>query len=202
MNSPPPLLLSCSILREEIQALRRAGRLDCPVQFVESMLHIHPERLDQVLAVELAAARARGESVALAYGDCSASMPDFSTDPAVTRTPCQNCCDLLLGREEFRRWRREGAFLLMPEWTRRWRNIFQKELGLNETNARDLMREMHTKLVYLDTGLVPVPEEELRACSEYCGLPYEVCRVSLDTLCQSLQQVLQPKSGTTHPPAT
>ena len=102
MSTPGSLLISCSVLQADIELLRRAGRMDCPVEFVESMLHMHPERRSRVLDASLSAARERGQTVVLAYGDCCAEMTDFSMRPGVARTPCQCCCDLLLGRAEFR----------------------------------------------------------------------------------------------------
>lgn len=190
MTQTCSLLISCSVLRGEIEELRRSGRLAGPVEFVESMLHMHPERLSRVLEASLSAAQGRGQRVTLVYGDCCPEMTELAARPEVARPPCQNCCDLLLGKEEFRQLCRQGAFLLIPEWTRRWRRIFVDELGLNAENAKDLMREMHTKLIYLDTGVVPVPREELRACAEYCGLPYEVRPTALDILCANLRQAL------------
>jgi hypothetical protein len=56
------------------------------------------------------------------------------------------------------------------------------ELGLNEVVAHDLMGEHRRVLVYLDTGLVPVPEQELARFSSYAGLPWRVEAVALDTM--------------------
>jgi hypothetical protein len=70
------------------------------------------------------------------------------------------------------------------------KHIFKNELGLNEANAEYLMKEMHSKLVYLDTGTRPVPIEELKECSQYCGLQWEVLQVSLESLRICIQDAL------------
>ena len=52
------------------------------------------------------------------------------------------------------------------------------------------MREMHSKLIYLDTGTRPVPMKDLEDCSQYCGLPWEVLQVSLEPLRKCIQDAL------------
>jgi hypothetical protein len=89
---------------------------------------------------------------------------------------------MLLGRARYRELMHAQSFMLLPEWAVRWKEILQEELGLPPTVARDLMRENRAELVYLDTGLVPVPREELAAFAAYTGLPWRVEPVSLDHL--------------------
>jgi hypothetical protein len=107
--------------------------------------------------------------------------------PGVARTRGVNCCSLLLGRAAYRELLRAGVFFLLPEWVARWEEVFARELGLNRENARTLMQEMHCRLVYLDTGLVPVPTGVLHACAAFCGLPCEVRSTPLEFLHQAIQ---------------
>jgi hypothetical protein len=53
------------------------------------------------------------------------------------------------------------------------------------------MQEMHTRLIYLDTGILPVPHADLNEASEFLGLPVEILSVSLDPLLASLNQAIQ-----------
>ena len=53
------------------------------------------------------------------------------------------------------------------------------------------MREMHSRLVYLDPGIEPVPHAELAEASAFLGLPMEILPVSLDPLLASLKQAAQ-----------
>ena len=57
-------------------------------------------------------------------------------------------------------------------------------------NSQSSMGGMYRKLVYLDTGLVPKPENELRECAEYLGLPHEVMPVSLGPLRAAVDDAL------------
>ncbi len=192
----PKLCISCSIFRKEIEALQASGRLDLPVAFLNSMLHMVPAKLETRLQGALGAAREQhsDQEVVLAYGDCCGHMDTFEAEPGTARTVGLNCCEIILGREAYRKLRKEGAFFLMPEWALAWRQIFVGQLGLLGPCARTFMQEMHSKMIYLDTGLIPVPHEALREASEFLGLSVEILPVSLEPLLASLHQAARAAS--------
>ncbi len=179
--------LACSIFRQEIEALRAAGQITWPFHYLGSMLHMAPDRLETQLEAAWAARRP-GQALVLAYGDCCAHMLDFEARPGVARTQGLNCCEIMLGRAAYRQLRAAGAFFLIPEWAHRWREIFEQELGLRGQTAQDFMREMHTRLVYLDTGLAPIPHPLLADISAYAGLPMQILPLTLEPLLASLRE--------------
>jgi hypothetical protein len=184
------LCISCSIFRKEIEALQASGQLELPVEYLNSMLHLIPAKLETRLQEALGAARTQDPTrdVVMAYGDCCGHMDTFESEPGTARTEGINCCEIVLGQEAYRRLRREGAFFLMPEWALSWKKVFVSQLGLLGPCAKAFMQELHSKLIYLDTGILPVPHAELQEASEYMGLPVEILPVSLDPLLASLNQ--------------
>ncbi|MCM0083809.1 DUF1638 domain-containing protein [Geomonas sp. Red32] len=176
----------CGVIRAEMEELCRRGLIGGRLLFLDSMLHMNPQRLEEALVAELATLASPANRIVLVYGDCSASMLDLVRRFGVSRTPIINCGQLLVGRARYRELMREGAFLVLPEWAPRWKQIMRTELGLERTTARDLMRENRSVLVYLDTGLVPVPVECLEDFSAYTGLPLRIETVSLDVMCAAL----------------
>jgi len=182
--------IACSIFRKEIEALQASGQLDLEVEFLHSMLHMVPAKLEERLqgALEHLRTEDARQEVVIAYGDCCGHMDTFESAQATARTEGINCCEIILGRETYRRLRKEGAFFLMPEWALSWRQIFVGQLGLLGPCAKSFMQEMHSRLIYLDTGLVPVPHDTLQEASEFMGLPLEILPVSLDPLLASLHQ--------------
>ncbi len=156
------------------------------MRHVESVLHVCPEKLREKLTSAVEAESKRGHSIVLVYGDCHSHMIDLERRPNVVRTEGINCCEILLGGKQYRRLREEGAFFLMPEWALRWREVFQLHLGLEQPCAADIMQDMHSKLLYLDVGLTPVPRERLQEFSEYCGLEWESMKVGTEYLLRSI----------------
>ncbi|MGV8121520.1 MAG: DUF1638 domain-containing protein [Candidatus Xenobiia bacterium LiM19] len=184
------VMICCSVLQDEVESLCHSHWPEHRLTFLPSMMHMHPERLASSLQSVLDDELKQGQGIVLIYGDCCARMMTLEAMPGVARTRGKNCCEILLGPEEYRRLSHEGAFFLIPEWARRWKEIFSQELGLNHDNATSLMQDIHRTLIYLDTGLAPAPETELKECAEYCGLPYEVRPVSLELLHLSIEEAL------------
>ena len=186
MSDREIVCVACGIFEVELRALQQRGELPYPLRFLSSMLHMVPAELDKELAVAVDEELQVGRQVILVYGDCHASMFEMANRPNVARTEGINCCEVLLGSQDYRTLRAEGAFFLMNDWAIRWREASACELGLSEHNATDLMREMHSKLIYIDTGAVPVPRVELDAMSAYCGLEWETLTISLEPLRNSI----------------
>ena len=49
------------------------------------------------------------------------------------------------------------VFFLLADWAVHWQDIFKKKLGLCGDTAKLFMQDMHTRLVYFDTGVVKPP---------------------------------------------
>lgn len=181
MSEHKPVFIACGVFRREVEQILREEFPDAVSVFPDSMLHMHPEQLRRELDTEIA--RHGRRPVVLVYGDCHAYMQQSCQLPHCTRTAGMNCCELLLGHEQYRQFQRDRVFIFLPEWTYRWREVFARELGLADRNNAGLfMKDMHSALVYLDTGISPVPEETLRDIETYFDMPVSVRSVSLDML--------------------
>ena len=184
-------LLCCSVLQLEMQTLRAQYWPNLELGFLSSILHMQPEKLGKSIKKRLSLSEGtEARKTLLVYGDCCPTMTALQEKPGMLRVNCNNCCELLLGRAQFRQLAHAGAFFLIPEWARRWRSVFAGELGLDAETARCLMRDMQTKLLYLDTQLVDVPVADLEDFSAYCGLPWEVMPLTLNELRNAVEEAL------------
>ena len=85
-----------------------------------------------------------------------------------------------------------GAFFFLPEWTRRWRDIFERELGFaGGLGVEGMLREVHDRFIYLDTGVVPVPQDTLDEITRELGLPMSVLATGLSRLEESIADALE-----------
>ncbi len=188
---PQTVAIACSIFRPELEQLRSRGKVEFSIRYFDSTLHMVPPELAETLTGAVSEERGRGRRVLLVYGDCHPYMSDAAKDPEVGRVRGCNCCEILLGKESYRRLRREKVFFLLPEWILRWRETIAVLPGADAKTTIDIMRDEHAKLLFLDTGALPVPDAELRACSEYFGLPYEVLAVSLEHMLGEIEDALR-----------
>lgn len=178
------LALTCGIFQAEMQRLApRFPRLR--FVFADSMLHMRPDLLQNRIDDELAR-HPQGKTLFI-YGDCTPRIVELSRKPGFAKAKGINCCEILLGREEYRRLRKAGAFFFLPEWTLRWRDVFERELGFaGGRGAGEMLREVHNQFIYLDTGVMPVPQALLDEISRELEMPMTVLAVGLDRLEQNI----------------
>lgn len=180
------ICIACGIFQKEIQKLKEEGKMNIECIFIDSIYHIYPENLKIKLEKEVE--KYSEKDIILLYGDCYSNIVDMEKHKNIKRVKGINCVEIILGTEEYKKLRKEGAFFFMPEWILRWRDIFEKHLGLTEVTAKMIMQDMHTKLIYIDTGIIATPLKELKEASEYVGLPYEIMKINLDCI---LKKVLE-----------
>jgi hypothetical protein len=185
------IAIACGVLQRELEWLATAGVIDFPIRSLDSALHMRPELLQERMAGLLERERGENVRVLLIYGDCHPFMEDWAEGGDVVRVRAVNCADMLLGKQRYKSLVKNGAFILLPEWTGRWRDILEEFPGLGPDSAAELIHGQHSSLVYLDTGIYPVPYDELAECSEFVRLPFEVERVSLEHLTSLIMEALE-----------
>jgi len=183
------VIIACSIFKYELEQLENDGKLTIPVIYLNSMLHMRPNELQTLLDAKIEAHR--NFRIILLFGDCHARMLDYEKNPNIFRTPGINCCEIILGSEKYRKLRRDGAFILLPEWADRWKEAFVDYMGFKTSKAiKPFMKEMHKKLVYVDTGLQEKNVPLLEEISAYMGLPLEIFPSSIDKLEMVINQLI------------
>jgi len=176
---PNLVIISCSIFRYELEYLQKQGKLDVPVVYLNSMLHMHPQQLQLLLDAKIEAYK--NFRIILLFGDCHARMVDYEKNPNIMRSPGINCCEIIMGSENYRKIRREGAFILLPEWLERWREVFVDYMGFKTSKEiKPFMHEMHNKLLYVDTGFQEQNKVLFDEISDFLGLPLEIYNTTID----------------------
>lgn len=183
-------LVACSALGEEIRHLSEQHWPELRCLCVDSALHMRPNHLG-IRALELARQeRSQGRAVVLAYGDCFPWRKDRDMDPQLVRVRQENCFSMLLGSERYRKELSRGTYFVLREWIVRWKEIFERDMGLDRDMAHEIFGDSHRSILYLDTGLAPAPLDLIGECADFCGLPLEVLRVDLNQLRESIDEAL------------
>ncbi len=157
------------------------------------MLHMNPPLLDTSL--EKAIEGADGPTLII-YGDCSPEIHSIENRHVCARTPGVNCCDIILGHKRYCSNRNDRSFLLLPEWTSRWKQVFQEELGFHNAElAQTFMHENSSSIKYLDTGLIPVPEKTLSEISSFFAMPVIIEKPDLENLRTLIRESLDRLKG-------
>lgn len=188
--------ISCGIFSPEIRELEHRGQIRFPIIYLDSILHMKPRKLGEILTSAVENELALGRSVLLLYGDCQPHMFELQRQKNVTRLKGSNCIEILMGRERYSQLQQDKSFVLLREWVWRWEEVFTQGLGFNSQTAQMFMPEHHAELLYVDYDAEKIPYSLLNGCAEFCGLPWRYERVSLDPLYQSIQTALAQIGGT------
>jgi len=184
------IIVACSIFKKEIEYLKSIGKIEIPVIYVNSMLHMEPQKLQGILDKKID--EYKDYKIVLVFGDCHARMLDYGKNKNIVRTQGINCCEIFLGSEKYREFRKEGAFILLPEWADRWKEVFIDYMGFkNSKQIKPFMNEMHKKLIFVDTGYNKVNNSLLNEISDFLGLPLEICNSSINELETVIDQLIK-----------
>lgn len=173
------LWMCCGVMRKEIEYLLANGDIEGELMFWDSMLHMVPIELEKRLNMILNGLIDTLRPMVLVVGDCSPHMLNIAYDHKIARVDATNCAEMLFGATRYRELMNTGAFIVLPEWAPRWKEIMNKELGLYDEVAKEFMQDNRTEMVYCDTGLQAVPFEMLQLFSDYTGLPLRIEEVDL-----------------------
>jgi hypothetical protein len=186
--APPPLLLGCGILRNEIRFLIEKNGWQLDTLFLDSALHIDFDKL--YLALTSALRPHAGRDVIVFYGACHPQIESILDSGGTFRTVGQNCVEMLLGPELFTKELEQGAFFLLEEWACNWERIVTATFGTN----REVIREMYQgDRGYLLCVSTPCSGDFSAAAEEagrLVGLPLRRMEVSLDHLETVLQEAI------------
>lgn len=181
-------IIACSILKKEIEYLITEGFLPDKINYIDSIYHMYPQKIQN--EIDNITKTSKSEQIIIIFGDCSPYMSDIEKQQNIIRLKSTNCCEMITGTELYKKYIKDGAFFLFPEWVEKWKDVFQNHLGLSDENAKYLMKEFHKKLVYINTNLVEIPYNILDEISDFTGLKYEILNIDLSAFKELLTKTI------------
>lgn len=182
--------LGCGVFKMEVDQLVKQGKLECDIVYLDSMLHMKPAALEQEMQEVLD--RTKNDRYLLLYGDCHPHMHEMEACDNTTKVSGINCCEILLGKAVYRKLQKDKVFIFLPEWAQRWQEVFTSQLGFTTPEmAQSFLKEHCKRLVYIDTGVIPVPDSTLQDISRYFDMEVEVIPINLDNLAHGVSGALQ-----------
>ena len=185
-------MISCGILKNEIEQILDHYHWPVKTRFLDSSLHIDLEKLFKALSGSLKKDATRKLVV---YGTCHPQINDLLAENNAIRVPCQNCVELLLGRDRFHTELSNGAFFLFEDWARRWEKISFKYFG-DWTIMKEIFQDSHTHILCIKTPCSGDFKEEAEQVSRRTGLPLIWESVDLTNLETVLNKSLSNLTGT------
>lgn len=185
------LLLGCGILQEEIRFLNEKNCWNLETCFLDSTLHIDFDKLS--LALTSALRQHEEHAVIVFYGACHPLMEQILATANTFRTPGQNCVEMLLGPDLFRKELEQGAFFLLEEWARHWGRIISATFGTKREVIQEIFRGDRRYLLCISTPCSRDFKTEAEAAGQLVGLPLRWHNVTLDHIEALLEATITRK---------
>ncbi len=144
----PVRIISCGIVKKELEEIIDRRSWDLEVTYLTSSLHMHPDTLYERIAQLL---DKYGENpIVLVYGVCHPFIDRLIDRKRVFRIDAQNCIDMLVGREVFTDELSSGGFFLLEGWVDNWNEMVSLSLGDDIDGIREVFYSQFNHLVAVD----------------------------------------------------
>ncbi len=187
----PIALVGCGILRKEILLLIKKHNWPLVLRLFDSSLHVNFNKLGGVLEKSLA--ENNDLPTVVFYGTCHPLMDKILLKWNTSRTPGQNCVEILLGKDIFASELEKGAFFLMEDWARRFAYVTGMAFNDNPDVTRQIFQMEHKYLLGLRTPCSGNFTNDAEKASELVGLPLRWMDVALDRLEQTLELTIEQR---------
>ncbi|MBI2863644.1 MAG: DUF1638 domain-containing protein [Chloroflexi bacterium] len=172
-------IITCGILRDELEAVVRDKGLDYPVFYLAPAPCINYDRLEKQLDVLLRRAAAAAEKTLVVIGRCHPDIDHLLGRYNAGRLPMNNCFEALLGASRMRELLNEATtFFTTPSWLKHWRRAVKQGMKWDETDARQNFG-VNQRILVLDAGVTPYTDEEVLAFFDFAQIGVEIVPIDL-----------------------
>lgn len=191
---PGAVIIACSALLREIQALTKAnGWSHLEVATISAELHNRPERIPDAVQTLIEAAKRKGQTVFAAYGDCGTGgrLDALLEREGVERIPGAHCYQFYSGSEQFQQFEEAelGTFYLTDFLVRHFDRLVIRGLGLDrKPELEPLLFGHYRKLLYLAQSEDQELQQRAQAAAQRLGLRYAYHYTGSGELGRSLQR--------------
>jgi len=173
------VVITCSALMRELNAVFRANDWShMQVECLSAELHSRPEKIPGVVEKAIHKAKARGQRIFVAYGDCGTGgrLDALLEEEGVDRIPGAHCYEFFAGKDQFDRFQEAeiGTFYLTDFLVRHFDRLVIRGLGLDkQPELKPLYFGHYRKLLYLAQTVDSDLKSHARMAAKRLGLEFE-----------------------------
>jgi hypothetical protein len=170
-------LVGCDVFQRELAALRKQEGWPLELRLLPATLHADLDSFKNAVTAVLDRVR-DGPSFSLFGYACHPMIPGLLRAAQVTSLGCQDCFELILGRERYVSHLAAGAYFLNEAWSRHWQEVVPTSFGDNEFVMARVFKLEHRYVLALRTPYSVDYGPAARRISEQVGLPLRWCDVT------------------------
>ncbi len=182
-------LISCGILKDEVDAALKLEGLDVPVFYLSPAPCVDPSSLEKQLVKALQRSSEVADQAVVLIGLCHRDIDQIIARFPARRLPVNDCFDAILGPRRKQLDREMNTFYTLPAWLRHWKRALVKKLGWDNVDARQNFG-LYQRIILLDVGVSPFSDEEILEFFDFTSVPVEITQVDLAPLANLLREHL------------
>ncbi len=183
------VFIACSMLKTEIEKVMKELNLENRILFFDAALHVDFDRLERALVSRLEEADRDEQPAVLVGTKCHPEIRDITERYHAKIVTGINCIEMLLGKKMRELEAESKTFFVSHGWLKKWKKIFVEELKWDSVDAR-INFGYYDRIVYIDTGLYEINDEEVLEFYEYTGVPLEMYPGNLENLKREISSLI------------
>ena len=182
-------LIACGILKAEVEAALSQRGLSAPVFYLAPAPCVEPKALLRQLRTLLDRAAQVSDDIVVLIGRCHPELDEILASYPARRATINDCFDALLGEERKLIDRESNTFYTSTAWLDHWQRALRRSMQWGQVDARQNFGH-YDRILLLDAGLKPVPDEKILEYFDYLQVPVEPHAITLDALGTLLSRYL------------
>lgn len=173
------LLIACKIFEHELNHVISSNS-NVEIHWIDAALHADAHRMKAALTKAMAETKHKSmhNDICFLFGNgCHPDMDDITQGCCAYMPPVKNCIQAFIGPEKTKTLEENRTMVISPGWIAAWPGIMEG-LGWDEVDVR-INLGRYDRILLLDSGLVPINDEELLAFYDLVQVPIEIEPVEL-----------------------
>ena len=183
-------LIACEIFKHELGQVLPPGEA-LEIHWLDAALHANGDRLKAELEGAIAAVgKTHRSGIRLLFGNgCHPDICRIAAGCGARIPGVNNCIQAIIGPEETRRLEADRTMVVTPAWISAWPDIMNG-LGWDAVDVRINMGR-YDRIVLLDSGVVPIIDEDILSFYDLVQVPIETEQVNLGYFSNLVSKVLE-----------
>lgn len=190
----PMSLIACGVFRSALEYLNLARRHPAlQVTFLPSNLHLHPQKLKDILSNEIGDAKARNERTLCLYGNCFPDFRDFCSHHGAEKVVGHHCFQMLLGGKRYEDIMKEmvGTYFLERDLIVNFEKYCVEPLALWDDEIRETLFKPYSRVLYIRQPSDPNLAPQVMELARFLGLPLGIRDADYMYLDRSLVNLIE-----------
>lgn len=182
-------VIACEIFKHELEQVL-SPKQEIAIYWLDAALHANADRMKTELeeAVNAIKADHPGEIQFFFGNGCHPDICQIAAGCEARMPGVNNCIQAIIGPAETKRLEADRTMVVTPAWIAAWPGIMEG-LGWDEVDVRINMGR-YDRILLLDSGVVPIADEDILAFYDLVQVPVEIEQVNLKYFTDLVGRVL------------